>query len=76
MGNENPMLRYAPQHFESLRPYRWRLVRMCELTKPAYSQEHVAAVAALTALDRFAARMLDANQYARFIAPWFPEDQT
>lgn len=69
-------LRYARHHFDSLRPYRWRLARMVELTKPPYTAEHRAALHALQALDRFAKSLLSPEDFDRFIEPWFPPDQT
>ena len=70
------MLRFAAQHFESLRPYRWRLVKMRDACKPPFSFEYKRLAAALDALDRAASDHLTPEQYAEFTAPWIPPDHS
>jgi hypothetical protein len=68
------MLRYAPQHFESLRPYRWRLERMIKAARPVYEPEHKALVHALHVLDIAARVCLSPEDYHRLLEPWIPPD--
>lgn len=70
------MLRFAAQHFESLRPYRWRLMKMRDACKPAFNFEHKRLSAALDALDRAASDHLTPEQYAEFTSPWVPIDHS
>ena len=70
------MLRFARQHFESLRPYRWRLEKMRDACKPAFSFEYKRIAAALDALDRAASDHLTPEEYQEFIAPWIPPDHS
>lgn len=49
---------------------------MLELTKPVYSVEYRHVKMALEALDRSAMCVLSAEDYQRFLEPWFPPDQT
>lgn len=70
------MLRYAAQHFEALRPYRWRLERMRDACKPVFSFEYRRIAAALDALDRAASDHLTPEEYASFISPWIPPDHS
>lgn len=68
------MLRYAQQHFESLRPYRWRLERMLAAARPKWGPEYKALQAALTTLDRAAELILDPDEFEAFRAPWIASD--
>jgi len=70
------MLRFARQHFEMLRPYRWRLERMRDACKPAFSFEYKLIAAALDALDRAASDHLTPEEYTEFISPWIPPDHS
>lgn len=70
------MLRFASQHFASLRPYRWRLERMRDACKPQFSFEYKRIAAALDALDRAASDHLTAEEYQEFISPWIPPDHS
>lgn len=69
------MLRYAAQHFEMLRPFRWRLQRMAALARPQWGgpQNHILMV--VDHLDRLAQSMLTAEEFERFKEPWMPKDQ-
>lgn len=70
------MLRFARQHFESLRPYRWRLERMRDACKPVFSYEYKRIAAALDALDRAASDHLTPEEFQNFTAPWIPPDHS
>lgn len=76
MENIRCMLRFAAQHFESLRPYRWRLERMRDACKPPYTREYTRIAAALEALDRAASDHLTAEEFAVFTSPWIPPDHS
>lgn len=71
---EVELLRFARQHFESLRPYRWRLERMLSATKPKFGADFKAIQAALQTLDRAAEMNLTPEEFADFREPWIPED--
>lgn len=74
--NNHDMLRFATQHFESLRPYRWRLERMLAACRPKWGPDHKAIQAALTTLDRAAEMNLEPADFETFRSPWIPEDHS
>jgi len=76
MRNNHAMLRFATQHFESLRPYRWRLERMLAACRPKWGPDHKAIQAALTTLDRAAEMNLEPADFETFRSPWIPEDHS
>jgi hypothetical protein len=68
------MLRYARQHFEALKPYRWRLERMLKAARPKFGADYKAVQAALTTLDRAAEMNLSPEDFEAFREPWIPDD--
>lgn len=70
------MLRFARQHYESLRPYRWRLEKMRDACKPAYTPEYKRIDAIIRALDLSATDHLSPEELAEFVSPWIPPDHS
>jgi len=70
------MLRYKRQHFEALRPYKWRLERMRNAAKPPYEFEYRAIDKALAGLDFAARHMLSPEEYQAWCEPWIPLDHS